>query len=361
MPSQITILTGPPGAGKTTVAALVAGDAERPTVNLTTDTFYRSIATGFVPPYLPESHPQNEVVVEAIVAAAATYARGGYDVVVDGVVGPSFLPPFQAAAARESVPLHYVVLRPSLDVTLERGGSRPASELRDADAIAHMYGVFADLGGLEPHAVDATHLSADAAADVVRTGVAAGRYLLSPTPTWPEPDRTDPPLRGDELTTLRTFLDFHRDTMRWKTSGLSAQQLRATLPPSDMTLGGLIKHLALVESSWFRVVLAGGTEMPPFDTVDWSADRDWEWHSAGDDSPETLRDLYDAAIAESDRVLDEALASGGPDQTSARESRQPGEGAFSLRWILVHMVEEYARHNGHADLLRQSIDGLTGE
>ncbi len=180
------------------------------------------------------------------------------------------------------------------------------------------------------------------------------------TTTWPEPRRTDPPLRDDEATTLRTFLDFHRDTLRWKTSGLSAQQLRTPLAPSDLTLGGMLKHLAYVESNWFRVVLAGDDALPPFDAVDWGPDPDWDWHSAADDTPEALRALLDSAVAESDRIVDDALASGGLDQLSARPSRQDG-GPFSLRWILVHMVEEYARHNGHADLLREAIDGLTGE
>ena len=176
------------------------------------------------------------------------------------------------------------------------------------------------------------------------------------------PDRTDPPLRADEVTMLRSFLTYHRDTFRQKTGGLTRDQLNATLPPSTMTLGGMTKHLALVESSWFSEDLLGEPMMAPFDAVDWEADRDWDWHSAVDDSPEELRALFDAAVAASDRIVDEVLASGdGLDRLSAVESRRPGEGRFSLRWILVHMIEEYARHNGHADLLRESIDGTTGE
>ena len=85
---------------------------------------------------------------------------------------------------------------------------------------------------------------------------------------------------------LRAWLDYHRDTLRWKVDGLTQEQLAQPLPPSSMTLGGMMKHLALVESNWFEVVLAGGeTMMPPFDAVDWDADRDWDWHSAAADTP----------------------------------------------------------------------------
>jgi hypothetical protein len=172
-------------------------------------------------------------------------------------------------------------------------------------------------------------------------------------------------LRGDEVTTLRGFLDFHRDTLRWKTAGLTAAQLRTPLPPGTMTLGGLLKHLAYVESQWFAVVLDGGDARPPFDAVDWAADPDWEWHSAAHDDPADLRALLDDAVAASDRALDRLLGrapspAAGLDVLSAREDRH-GDGAFSLRWILVHLVEEYARHNGHADLLREALDGMTGE
>ena len=173
--------------------------------------------------------------------------------------------------------------------------------------------------------------------------------------------RIDPPLHGDEVTILRSFLDYHRDTLRLKCQGLSQQQLAQPLPPSDMTLGGMMKHLAIVESSWFERVFAGGEYMPPFDTVDWDADRDWEWHSAADDSPDELMGLFDDAVARADRVIDEALAKPtGVDTPSVRPTRK-GDQHFSLRWILLHMIEEYARHNGHADLLRESIDGETGE
>ena len=175
-------------------------------------------------------------------------------------------------------------------------------------------------------------------------------------------DRIDPPLHADEATTVRAFLAYQRDTFRWKTAGLTREQLATRLPSSEMTLGGMMKHLALVESSWFSEDLLGQPLIAPFDGVDWSVDRDWEWHSAADDSPEELRALFDASAAASDRIIDEAIVSGdGLDTLSVVEARRPGLGRFSLRWILLHMIEEYARHNGHADLIRESIDGLTGE
>ena len=177
----------------------------------------------------------------------------------------------------------------------------------------------------------------------------------------PIDSRIDPPLRVDEVATLRTFLDYHRDTFRMKCAGLDQAQLAQPLAPSSMTLGGMMKHLAVVESNWFNDVFLGLPAVEPWASVDWDADRDWEWHTAADDSPEDLYRLFDATVAESDRIVDETLAGpAGLDALSVVESRR-GEGQFSLRWILVHLIEEYARHNGHADLIRESIDGATGE
>lgn len=180
------------------------------------------------------------------------------------------------------------------------------------------------------------------------------------TPAPLTPERGEPPHRSDEAGTLLGFLDFHRRTLLLKVDGLDAAGLRATLPPSTMTLGGLVKHLAMVEDSWFGVVWQDRPHVEPWASADWDADRDWEWTSAADDSPAQLRALWDAAVAHSQRVVDDALAHGGLDQLSQRRQAQTGE-PVSLRWILVHMVEEYARHNGHADLLREAVDGTTGE
>jgi uncharacterized damage-inducible protein DinB len=173
--------------------------------------------------------------------------------------------------------------------------------------------------------------------------------------------RVDPPLRGTESETLLAFLSFHRETLRRKTAGLTQEQLAATAAASTMTLGGMLKHLALVEDHWFSVVHLGREQAEAWRDVDWDADPDWEWRTAADDSPEELRSLLDSAVARSEEVVREALAGPeGLDALSARESGR-GDGRFSLRWILVHMIEEYCRHNGHADLIRESIDGQRGE
>jgi len=172
--------------------------------------------------------------------------------------------------------------------------------------------------------------------------------------------RVDPPLRAGEAETLLAFLTYHRDTLRWKVAGLDREQLGRTIEPSTMTLGGLVRHLTLVEDSWFSVVLLGHEYAAPFDAVDWDADPDWEWRTGADTDPGELLAAYDATVARVDANIAAALERGGLDALSVKPSRR-GEGQFSLRWIVLHMIEEYARHNGHADLLRESIDGSVGE
>jgi uncharacterized damage-inducible protein DinB len=174
-----------------------------------------------------------------------------------------------------------------------------------------------------------------------------------------EQGRAEPPIASDETATLLGFLDYQRSTLAWKCAGLDAAGLAATIAASTMTLGGLLKHLAYVEGEWFSRALHGLDREPPFDAVDWKADPDWDWHSAGEDTPEQLRTLWEAAVERSRGRVAEALAGGGLDQLARRA--WPDGTAPSLRWILCHMIEEYARHNGHADLLRESLDGETGE
>jgi len=179
------------------------------------------------------------------------------------------------------------------------------------------------------------------------------------TQSFDRTQRTRAPIHTDEVTALRGFLDHHRDTFRWKSSGLSQEQLGEQLAPSTMTLGGMMKHLALNEVGWFGQAMVGEPYPPPFADIDWDADPDWEWRTARDDSPEELRALYDDCVRKADAAIDRALAVDGLDTESVESSSS--EGAFSLRWVLLHMIEEYARHNGQADLIRESIDGLTGE
>jgi uncharacterized damage-inducible protein DinB len=167
-------------------------------------------------------------------------------------------------------------------------------------------------------------------------------------------ERTRPPAAADEATTLLAFLDYFRDTLRRQADGLDAEQLATRLPPSTLTLGALLKHLAHVERYWATYVFAGEAMTEPWASADWDADPDWEMTSAADDPPEELRRLFDAEVAAADAVYRRVLDEVGLDALAVRVRHRKH---FSLRWILVHLVEEYARHCGHADLIRESIDG----
>lgn len=125
-----------------------------------------------------------------------------------------------------------------------------------------------------------------------------------------------------------------------------------------MTLGGIVKHLAWVENFWLTTVFAGSAPGEPWESADWDADADWEWHSAASDTPETLWALWQREVELADAVITQRRDA---DAMSLRSVGHPDPKPVSLRWILIHLIEEYARHNGHADLLRESIDGATGE
>ncbi|MGB9112381.1 MAG: DinB family protein [Acidimicrobiales bacterium] len=174
-----------------------------------------------------------------------------------------------------------------------------------------------------------------------------------------EHGRPEPPIASGERETLIGFLDFQRATFGWKCGGLDAEGLSATVAASTMTLGGMLKHLALVEDSWFCRGLLDRAPSPPWDAAALEADPDWDWHSAGKDAPDQLFAWWQAAVERSRAAVSQVLAEGGL-ETVARRSWPDGR-APSLRWIVCHMIEEYARHNGHADLIRESVDGLTGE
>ncbi|MFD4655472.1 DinB family protein [Kitasatospora sp. NPDC058444] len=162
--------------------------------------------------------------------------------------------------------------------------------------------------------------------------------------------RTQTPRTADERATLAGFLDYQRDTLAMKCAGLTAEQLRArVLEPSGLSLLGLVRHLAEVERSWFRNVL-NKEERPGF----WkNPDGSFAEFDADNADP-------DEAFAIWRRECDHAR-----ELVAAAESLDVlghhGDEVFSLRWILTHMIEEYARHNGHADLLREHLDGTTGE
>jgi uncharacterized damage-inducible protein DinB len=173
--------------------------------------------------------------------------------------------------------------------------------------------------------------------------------------------RPDPPLAAGEVATLTGFLDYQRATLAWKTRGLSDEQLRASIHPTTMTLGGLLKHMAAVEDNWFNDVVGERPASEPWASADWEADEDWEWHSAAEDSADYLRDLWSERCERARRVVADLLAGGEEAALAATHPAWGGRAHVSLRWVLVHMIEEYARHNGHADLLRESVDGETGE
>jgi len=174
-----------------------------------------------------------------------------------------------------------------------------------------------------------------------------------------EQGRPEPQLAASEHDMLVAFLDYQRATLEWKTAGLDAEGLRAGLAPTTMTLGGILKHMAWVEDYWFGVRLLARAPDESWANVDWDADGDWEWNSAANDAPDDLRALWTDATERSRATVAEIMTKDGLDCVVAKPSRDGR--APTLRWILVHMIEEYARHNGHADLLRESVDGQTGE
>lgn len=172
--------------------------------------------------------------------------------------------------------------------------------------------------------------------------------------TWPEP-----PLAGTEAEAVLGALDRQRATLAWKCSGLDSPGLRATVGASTITLGGLLKHLAHVEDSHFARLWLNTAVGAPWDSVDWERTPDWAYRSAADDTPEQLLALWRESVDRSRAIVAEALDAGGLDQLGAYTTRS-GERP-NLRRILLDLIEEYARHAGHADLIRESVDGLTGE
>ncbi|MEU9251167.1 DinB family protein [Streptomyces sp. NPDC048270] len=164
-------------------------------------------------------------------------------------------------------------------------------------------------------------------------------------------ERIIPPLTGDERETLRAYLDYHRATLAWKCQDLTDEQLRRTsMPPSTLSLLGLVRHMAEVERHWFRRVL-NGEELPHL----WSDSHDFQaaYDTSGSDRAEAFG-AWEAEVAHSRRI--EAAAA--TLDVTAFVPRWEKEA--SLRMLMLHLIHEYARHNGHADFLREGIDGVTG-
>ncbi|MER7441059.1 DinB family protein [Micromonospora avicenniae] len=172
--------------------------------------------------------------------------------------------------------------------------------------------------------------------------------------TWTAPAvvRTPEITVGDERAMLESWLDYHRQTLLLKCAGLTAEQLRtASVEPSGLTLLGLVRHLAEVEAWWFRENFAGETVDYPYFTPDNpDADHDVRRADAEADLATFHREVELARAAVAGRTLDETFTEVGPKRRT-----------FNLRWVYLHMIEEYARHNGHADLIRERIDGVTGD
>ncbi|GIH08440.1 mini-circle protein [Rhizocola hellebori] len=167
----------------------------------------------------------------------------------------------------------------------------------------------------------------------------------------------EPPLAGTETEHLIAALNRLRTTFRWKAGALDAAGLQTRVGASSLTLGGLLKHMAAQEDYAFTVKMTGEPMGPPWNSSGW--DGDWEFTSAADDTPEELYALWDGAAERSATRLAKALANGGLDQLVPvfwPDGRQ-----ISLRRLLCDLIEEYGRHTGHADLLREAVDGLTGE
>ncbi len=168
-----------------------------------------------------------------------------------------------------------------------------------------------------------------------------------------------PPLAGTETAHLLGALERLRVVFRWKVDGLDAAGLATRTAASALTLGGLLKHLAAIEDYYVTVHLRGEPMGEPWASFGYDGSNDWEFESAADDSPEELYALYDGAVERSRARARAALADGGLDQL-AHVTSDDGEHA-SLRRLLFDLLEEYGRHAGHADLIREAIDGRVGE
>jgi uncharacterized damage-inducible protein DinB len=161
------------------------------------------------------------------------------------------------------------------------------------------------------------------------------------------------PRQGDEWTLLIAFLDYYRAALLDRAWGLDEEQLATPLAPSPLTIGGLIGHMTFVEYVWYRVRFAGLDMPEPFGSLDWDENPDAEMALAESWPADQLLQAFDAAVRDSRQRVKNAASL---EDLSAKNSNGDRE-KWNLRWIMIHMIEEYARHCGHADLIRESIDG----
>lgn len=167
-----------------------------------------------------------------------------------------------------------------------------------------------------------------------------------------DPDATT----TSERESLGQYLDYQRETILLKTDGLTKEQLGQRIPTSSLTLAGILYHLALNEEGWFEVDFLGHEPREDFQGIDWDADPDYEFRTALEKEPDWLRRRYRDAC---NRARQVTAAAGSMDDLSV--STRVGGKPYTLRWLMMHLIEETARHAGHADLLREAIDGTVGE
>ena len=279
-----------------------------------------------------------------------------------GVVGAVLIDSAVDAAAFGEWPADKAV-----EIHLVDGDEIAAEDLAAARGLAAEPGVTLTVhAGTDHLTIDAslpTHDPGIATAIVDSMCAFVGRFdaRINDGRSVDEVGRIEPPTFGDEAATLLGYLDYQRCILAWKCRGLDAAGMRATTAASTMTLGGLLMHMAYVEDHWSARVLwdHGKHSQPPWDTVDWQADIDWEWNQSHAQMPEDIIATWRTSADRSDQLYRRAVAEFGLGG-AAREVWPDGD-APSVRWILAHLVEEYARHIGHADLLREAVDGAVGE
>ncbi|PYZ93379.1 hypothetical protein CR194_09350 [Salipaludibacillus keqinensis] len=177
---RIMIITGSPGIGKSTLASIVAKESSfSKSVHMHTDDFYDFIQKGAIPPFLPESQEQNLIVIEAFLEAAKRFARGGYDVIIDGIVGPWFIEPW-LKVVQDHYEVHYIILRATKEETMKRAINRTKlDEDTNTELVEKMWDQFNNLGSYEPNIIDTTNQSTEQSVATIKDRVEKKSSLLT--------------------------------------------------------------------------------------------------------------------------------------------------------------------------------------